>query len=221
MRQNVILTVVLATAVSPTPSFAASLAIGVATALGTLSVNNASTMGNVDVFDGTQLRTTIAPGDVHLENGVDLRLATRSAGTVFGDHMVLREGAVRVANFASYPVQVQDLQVQADVPGTTAIVRTTARTIEVASIGGTVKVTDGGAMLTRVAAGTKMSFQTQASSPNPDQTGTAPGQTGAAPAPAEKGPISDKKAFLWAAGVCGVGAIVVGSIAAAQGKSPF
>lgn len=221
MTRNVFLTFVVATALSAAPAFAASPTIGVATAVGAFSVNNASISGNVDVFDGTQLRTTIAPGDVHLDNGVDVRLATRSAGTVFGDHLVLREGAVRIAKFDSYPVEVHDLQIQADNPATTAIVRMTAKTIEVASIGGTLKVTDGGAMLTRVAAGTKMSFQNQNTGTNTGQTGATPGQTGAAPAPAEKGPMSDKKAILWAAGVCAVGAIVVGSIAASQGKSPF
>ncbi len=226
MTRNFSLTLVVASILCAAPAFAASSTIGIASAVGALSVNNASVTGNVDVFDGTQLRTTVAPGDVHLESGVDVRLATRSAGTVFGDHMVLREGAVRVANFDSYPVQVHDLQVQADGPDAAAIVRMNAKTIEVASIGGSVTVTDGGAMLTRVAAGTKMSFQNQTPPNNQGQTGATPAQTGATPAttgaaPAEKGPMSDKKAILWAAGVCAVGAIVVGSIAAAQGKSPF
>ncbi len=107
MTRNVFLTLVVAAVLSAAPVFAASPAIGVATAVGAFSVNNASVTGNVDVFDGAQLRTTVAPSNVHLENGVDVRLATRSAGTVFGDHMVLREGAVRMANFDSYPVQVQ------------------------------------------------------------------------------------------------------------------
>ena len=221
MRRSVILTLVLATALSAAPSFAGNLAIGVANAVGALSVNNAPALGNVDVFDGTQIRTTITPGDVRLESGVDIRLATRSAGTVFRDHVVLREGALRMTNFESYPVHVDGLEVEAETPGTAAVIRTTGRSIEVASIGGPVTVTDGGAMLTRVVAGMRMSFQNQTSGTNPGQTGAAPGHKGAAPAPAEKGPISDKKAFLWAAGVCGVSAIVVGSIAAAQGKSPF
>jgi ferric-dicitrate binding protein FerR (iron transport regulator) len=219
MRRNVILTLAVVAALPAASSNAETLEIGVASAVRALSVNNALTMGNVEVFEGAELRTTIAPSDVHLDRGVDVRLASRSAGTVFGDHMVLRDGAIRVANFANYPVQVQDLQVQADAPGTTAIVRRTAKTIEVASIGGTVKVTDGGAMLTRVAAGSKMSFQNQTNGTNSGQTGAAPGKNGSGPA--EKGPISDKKAFLWAAGVCGVSAIVLGSIAATQGKNPF
>jgi len=215
MKKNVFLSLVV-TGLSAVPAFAAST-IGIATGVGAFSVNSAPVTGNVDVIDGAQLRTTIAPSDVHLDNGVELRLATRSAGTVFDDHLVLREGAIRVANFDSYKVHVSDLQVQADTPGTAAIVRMSGKTIEIASIGGSVTVTDGGAMLTRVTAGSKMAFQNQ----TPGQTGAAPGQTGAAPAPNEKGPISDKKVILWSAGVCAVGAMVVGGIAAAQGKSPF
>lgn len=228
MRRSVFLCAVFSAALCGAPVFAASPAIGVATALGAFSANNASVAGPVDVFDGMQLSTTISPSEVRLANGVDVRLATRSVGTIYGDRLILREGAVRMAGFDTYPVEAGDFQVKADGPGASAIVRVTAKTIEVASIGGTVQVTDGGAMLTHVAAGAKMSFQNTSSggqSTNSGQTGATPaqqppsGQTGAAPA--ERGPMSDKKAILWAAGVCAVGAIVVGSIAAAQGKSPF
>ena len=218
---------VLVTAFVAVPVFAATPAIGLATAVGAFSLNNASVTGDIEIAEGTQLRTTTAPSDVHLKTGVEVRLATRSAGTVYGDHLVLREGAVRLSNFDTYPVAVSDLQIQTDDPAAQAVVRLTPKTIEVASIGGTVKVSDGGAMLTRVAAGTKMSFANdtnnagQATTPPPGQTGAVPAQTGAAPAPAEKGPVPDKKAILWSAGVCAVGAIVVGSLAAAEGKSPF
>ena len=219
------LSAVVAAAFCAAAAFAASPSIGVASAVGAFSVNSVSVSGNVDVFDGAQLHTTIAPSDVHLGNGADVRLATRSSGTVFADHLILRDGAVRLSNFANYPVEVGDLQIKADTPGAAAIVRLTSKTIEVASLGGSVNVTDGGAMLTRVAAGTKMSFQNTNSggqaTPPAGQTGAQPAQTGAAPAPTEKGPVSDKKAILWSAGVCAVGAIVVGSLAAAEGKSPF
>lgn len=221
MTRTIFLSAIAAIA-SAAPVWAAGPAIGVATAVGAFSLNSASVTGNADVVEGAQLRTTVAPSNVRLESGVDVRLATRSAGTVFGDHLVLREGAVRMANFNGYPVQVNDLQVQADTPGAQAIVRITAGSVEVASLGGAVKVTDGGAMLTRVAGGTKMSFQNSGTNPggtNPGQTGASPAQTGAAPA--EKGPVSDKKVILWTAGVCAVGAIVVGALAASEGKSPF
>lgn len=215
MTRNTFLTLVFAAMLSAAPVVAANASIGVATAVTSFSVDNSTVTGNANVFDGTELQTTIAPSDVRLRNGVDVRLATRSAGTVFDDHVVLRQGAVRVTNFGSYAVKASQLQIEADSPETQAVVRMTGKKIEVASLGGTLRVTDGGAMLTRVAAGTKMFFQS-----NPAQTGAAPAQTGAAPAP-EKGPQSDKKTYLWAAGICAVGGAIAGGIAAAQGKSPF
>lgn len=207
---------------SAAPAFSASPSIGVATAVGSYSVDSSSVTGNTDVFNGTQLRTTIAPSDVHLANGADVRLATRSQGTLFSDHLELSDGALRVSKFDSYPVHARQLQIQADTPGAEAIIRMKGRTVEIASLGGTVRVTDGGAMLTRVSAGTKIAFQNTTAPPA--QSGAAPGQapaaTGAAPAP-EQGPLSNKKAILWTAGVCAVGGLVVGLIAAEQGKTPF
>jgi|GEM_PF-1583075 len=216
MTRNTFLTLVFAATLSTAPVFAASAAIGVATAVTSFSVDNSTVTGNANVFDGTELQTTIAPSDVRLRNGVDVRLATRSAGTVFNDRVVLRQGAVRITNFGSYAVKASQLQIEADSPETQAVVRMTGKKIEVASLGGTLRVTDGGAMLTRVASGTRVFFQ---SSP-PAQTGAAPAQTGAAPAP-EVGPVSDKKTYLWAAGICAVGGAIAGGVAAAQGKSPF
>lgn len=223
MTRNGLFSLAVAALFSVVPAFSASPSIGVATAVGSYSVNSSSVTGNADVFDGTELRTTISPSDVHLANGAAVRLATRSAGTVYSDHLQLNDGALRISNFDRYPVQSRQLQIQADTPGAEAIIRMKGRTLEVASLGGTVKVTDGGAMLTRVMAGTKMAFQ-NTTPPAAAQTGAAPGvapaQTGAAPAP-EQGPLSNKKAILWGAGVCAVGGLVVGLIAAEQGKSPF
>ncbi len=222
MTGNGFVSLTVAAALSVAPAFSAGPSIGVATAVGSYSVNSSAVTGNTDIFNGTELRTTISPSDVHLENGADVRLATRSAGTLYNDHLELRDGALRVSNFDGYPVQARQLQIQADTPGVAAIVRMQGRRVEIASIGGTLKVTDGGAMLTRVAAGTKMAFQNTTNPPA--QTGASPGQapasTGAAPAP-EQGPLSNKKAILWTAGVCAVGGVVVGVIAAEQGKTPF
>lgn len=231
MARNASFTLALAAVLSAAPAFSATPSIGVATAVGAYSVDSSSVTGNADVFDGTQLRTTISPSDVHLASGAAVRLATRSEGTLFSDHLELRDGAVRMSNFDGYPVQARALEIMSDTPGAEAIVRLKGRTVEIASLGGTVKVTDGGAMLTRIVTGTKMSFQNTGASPAQVQEGTgssassgaAPGQqpatTGANPAP--QGPMSDKKAILWAVGVCAVGGLVVGLIAAAQGKSPF
>jgi hypothetical protein len=185
---------------------------------GIFIVSNTPVTGPVDLADGEELHTTVAPSDVHLENGADVRLAARSTGRLYRDKIVLEQGAVRMNHFDSVPVQAGGLTIQADSFDTEAIIRTTPKTVEIASIGGTVRVTDAGSMMTRVIAGTKMAFQNTGANPGAQNTQN-PSQTGAAPA--QKGPVSDKKAILWAAGICGVAAIVIGSIAAAEGKSPF
>ena len=226
MARNGIYTFAIVAALSAAPAFSASPSIGVATAVAAYSVDSSPVTGEADVFDGSQLRTTISPSDVRLANGAEVRLATRSEGTLFSDHLELRDGAVRVSHFDGYPVQARQLQIQSEAAGAEAIVRVKGRSIEIASLGGTVSVNEGGAMLTRVLAGTKMAFQSTATPPA--QTGAAPGQTpaqtpaqtGAAPA-GRQGPLTNKKAILWAAGICAVGGLVVGLIAASEGKSPF
>jgi hypothetical protein len=192
--------------------------IGVAMAAGTFVIDNAPVTGPIDIANGAELSTTIAPGDVHLENGVDARLATRSTTTLYGDHLIRKNGAMKLSHFDRYPMQAGGLTIEADSFDTQAIVRATPKTIEVASIGGAVRVSDNGAMMTRVLAGTKVAFQNTTANNN----GQTTSQTGAAPGPQpQKGPTSDKKIILWTAAVCGVAAIVIGSIAAAEGKSPF
>jgi ferric-dicitrate binding protein FerR (iron transport regulator) len=222
MTRDTFFSLVAAIALSAAPAFPASSTIGVATAVASFSVDNSTMTGDANVFDGTELRTTTSPGDVRLRNGTDVRLATRSAGTIYNDYVVLREGAIRVTSFDSYTVKASQLEIEADNPAAQAVIRMAGKKIEIAALGGSVRVTDGGAMLTRVAAGTKAFFQNTGS--NPGQTGATPGQppaqTGAAPAP-EAGPVSDRKVILWTAGICAVGAAIVGGIAASQGKNPF
>ena len=198
-----------------TSVFGATPAIGVATAVGTYSVNSLAVTGNTDVAEGTVLQTTGTPSDVRLENGVSVRLATRSEGTLYFDHAVLGKGAMRVGNFSGFSVNARDLKIDSDTPGSAAVIRLTKKTVEVASIGGDVRVMDSG-LLTRVAAGTKMSFQQTGTSP--DQNAAQPTQTGAAPAP--RGP-SDTKTFIWVIGLTAAAALAIGLTAAAQGKSPF
>lgn len=202
-------------AISAVPLFAGSNAIGIATSVGAVSVNELSVTGSTDLADGSRLQTTSAPSEVHLSSGADFRLATRSAGTFYADHVSLEQGAVRIGSFNGLTVNAGQLQIAGDQPGSEAIVRINKKTIEVASLGGDVNVMDSG-LLTRVAAGTKMSFQQQ-SGASVDQSTT---NTGAAPKPAHKMP-GDEKTFLWVIGITAVAALVIGLTAAAQGKSPF
>jgi hypothetical protein len=207
--------VVSALAILTVPLFAATPSIGVATTIGTVSVNQTVVSGSANLSDGAQLATTSVPTEVHLASGTDLRLATRSSGSFFSDHVSLDQGALRVGSFNGLTVNAAQLQITGDDAGSQAVVRITKKTVEVASLGGAVNVMDSG-MLTRVAAGTKMSFQ---------QSGAQPGaqpasQTGAAPAPGKKMP-GDVHTAYWIVGAVCVGGLVVGLLAANQGKSPF
>jgi hypothetical protein len=169
-----------------------------APAIGTMS-------GTGDLFDGTAIHTAVAPNDVNLASGVAIRLSPRSEGTVFHDHLVLDQGAVRVENFKDYQIDARDLQIQAAEPTAGAVVRITDKTIEVASVRGALNVSDGGAMLTRVTAGTHISFR----------------QAGAAGGPSRKALPSDTHVMTWMIGITAAAALAIGLTAAAQGKSPF
>ncbi len=107
MTRNGFFSLAVAAVLSAAPAFSAGPSIGVATAIGSYSIDSSSVTGNADIFNGTQLRTTISPSDVHLANGADVRLATRSEGTLFSDHLELRDGALRVSKFDSYPVHIK------------------------------------------------------------------------------------------------------------------
>jgi hypothetical protein len=168
------------------------------------------------VPDGSVLQTTDAAHEVQLENGVAFRLAAHSVGTIYADHAVLDQGAARIGNFAGYNLDAGQLEIESETPGTQAVIRLEQKTIEVASIGGSLRVIDGGAMLTRVASGSKMSFQNSGASPNP--SGATPAQTGAAPGPKKH---SETKTWLWVIGGISAAALAIGLTAAAQGKSPF
>jgi hypothetical protein len=193
------------------PAFAAGPSIGVATTVGTFSLNESPVSGSINLSDGAKLQTTTAPSDVRLQSGAQVRLATRSEGTFFADHVSLDKGAVRVGSFSGLTVNASQLQIVSDDPNAQAVIRMNKKTIEIASIGGAVNVTDSG-LMTRVAAGTKMSFQSGAS-PAPAST------TGAAPSPSKL--PGDQKTFLWVIGITAVAALAIGLTAAAQGKSPF
>lgn len=221
MNSHRCLHIVIAAAVWSFPAWTASANIGIASAISSYSVNGASVTGSSDIADGAALRTTTTPSNIRLAGGTDLMLATRSAGTVYGDHVALNEGALRVSNFAQYPVATRSLEISAETPQGEAIIRMKGDRVEVASLGGTVKVTDGGAMLTRVAAGTRMTFDDQAAAAPQDQT-QGKTQTGAS-TPKKGGGMgdADRNALVWSIVAIAGTAAVLGIIAGVEGKSPF
>lgn len=187
-------------AMSAVPVFAATPVIGVASALGSFTVNSATVNGNANVLDGSELRTDKASSQVLLQSGPSLTLATNSSATVFNDHLVLSQGSARLDNMSKYAVEASGYRVVPDQPASQAIVRLNNGAVEVGSLSGAVKVFDAkGAMLTRVGAGTASSF-------TPRQSGASP-STGASGTVTTKVAVASLIASLAAVGI-GAAALV-------------
>jgi hypothetical protein len=156
---------------------------------------------------GESFNTQAAPSDLHLENGVSVHLNAGSTGTIFGDHALLEQGSAHLSNFKGYPVKIGQLSIESETPNTQAAIRVQQNTVEVASLGGDLEISTGGALLTRVVSGTRMSFQ----------------NTGATAAPRGHGPRhwSDTKTWVVVLVSVSAAALAIGLTAAAQGKSPF
>jgi hypothetical protein len=198
-----------ATALSGHCLFAVTSAIGVASAIGTFTVNDARVEGNSNVFEGSQIKTGMASSQIYLKNGATLTLGTNSSAIVYKDRLVLQEGATKVDKMASYRLEAANYRLEASEPATQAVIRVKANVVEVAALNGSVDVMNReGGLLTRIGAGTASAFQKD--NPPPAQTGASPAQTGASPgqtgatagqsgATAETGASRKKKAALYVA----------------------
>jgi len=80
---------------------AATPAIGVALSEGTIVVNDAQTPGNATVFNGTTLQTQQASSQVRLKDGAQVRFDLDSRGTLFSDHVDLKQGTARISDYSA------------------------------------------------------------------------------------------------------------------------
>ncbi len=182
MKLTGIKIVALVAAMSALSGYAATPAIGVASAFGSFTVNSTTANGNSSIYDGSQVNTGATASQIFLQGGPSVMLATNTGATIYNDHLVLSQGAVRVDNMGKYDVQALGYRVTADDPNAQAAVRLREGSVEIASMTGVVKVFDSnGAMLTRMGAGTASSFktgQTGASGSDSNSGGHAAGAVG-------------------------------------------
>lgn len=182
MKLTAVSKLCFATGLSLSCSFAATPTIGVASALGTFSVNNAKVDGNANIFNGSQITTDQASSRVYLQNGAVLTLGTYSAVTLYKDHVVLQQGSTKVDGINGYSLQAGSLRVQGTQSLSGAIVRLEGSRVQVAALTGSIKVlTARGALLSRVSAGSASEFSNDANgAPAPGgQSGATAGQSGA------------------------------------------
>jgi hypothetical protein len=121
---------------------AATPAIGVALSEGTIVVNEAQTPGNATVFNGTTLQTQRTSSQVRLKDGAQVRFDLDSRGTLFSDHVDLKQGSARISD---YSANANGLSVRAS-GGASANVTMKGKVIEVAALTGNVQVFNAAGM---------------------------------------------------------------------------
>ncbi|MBV9613768.1 MAG: hypothetical protein JO091_14940 [Acidobacteriaceae bacterium] len=163
-------------------ALAATPSIGIASALGTFSVNDVKVEGNANLFDGSQLKTTSASSHVYLAGGSELTLGVNSAATFYTDHVVLQQGATRVDGMNHLRIQTGAYRIESAAPASEAVVRLTDGAVQVATMTGSIKVFNSrGVLLNQISPGTASSFDMRAGNNTPaanadPQSGAVAGQ---------------------------------------------
>lgn len=176
--------------------------IGIASAVGSFTLNSNQVDGNANLFEGSEIKTAKASSQIFLQNGAALTLGIDSAGTVYRDHLLLQEGATKVDNMDGYSVHAATYRVKQGQPASQAVVRLDGDMVEVAALAGSLNVFDKkGALLTHIGTGTASAFQTGASGGG--------GQGTATPNNNNRRKYETATALLLAATLAGLGLAVV------------
>lgn len=181
MKLTTVSKLCFATGLSLSCSFAGTPTIGVASALGTFSVNDAKVEGNANIFNGSQIKTDVASSRVYLQNGAALTLGTYSTGTLYKDHLLLQQGSAKVDGINSYSIQAGSFRIKGAQALSQAVVRLDGSAVQIAALTGSVIVLNSrGVLLNRIVAGTAAEFQNDANANgSPGQSGATAGQSGA------------------------------------------
>lgn len=139
---------------------AAAPAIGVATAGGSMQLDDARVSGNGTLFEGTTVVTGTASSRLQLDDGVRMELASSSRGTVYRDRMVLEHGAGQLDSARDFRIEALGLAIVSDEPESSVRVVLGEDLVQVASLRGGFHVTNGdGIVLAALPAGRALAFQ--------------------------------------------------------------
>jgi len=143
---------------------AATVSIGTVSARGEMRVDNYNVKGNATLFDGSVVETSQASADLRLNEGVEITMSAASRGTLYSDHLVLQQGKSEVTSSGAYQLQAAGLSVVPSGPHSRGVVSVmAANTIEVASLDGSIGVTNGhGIVLANILPGHSFTFAMQA-----------------------------------------------------------
>lgn len=148
------------TSFSTATAFAAPAAgIGLASAVGPLSVNGTQVWGNATLFEGTSVRTSEASGDLALRSGVRIQLAAQSQAVVGGNRAVLEKGTSQVNAVQAYAVEARGLRIAADAGSRMLVGLNSSNGVDVTTLSGRATVSDrAGVLLSAVRQGRSVAF---------------------------------------------------------------
>ncbi len=163
MRRFTIFAFCILLAGSLTLCLAGSPSIGMAIARGGFQIDNARVSGNATLFDGTVVQTGRSAGELELNSGTRVDLASDSRGRVYRDRMVLEQGQGQLTG-SGYQIEARTLRVIGDEPYATARVSLMGtRRVQVAAVTGSLRVTNAnGLLVANLLMGAAMEFEPQA-----------------------------------------------------------
>jgi hypothetical protein len=136
--------------------------IGMVNAGGTFQVDHARVVGTATLFDGTVVETGRVSGDLQLNTGARMQLASESTGRVFQDRLVLERGIGQLQG-RGYKIEARSLRIVADDPVASARVTLSgAKRVQVAALQGSVRVINAqGLLVANMSPGTALEFEPQ------------------------------------------------------------
>ena len=153
---------------SLTSGFAANASIGIAIASGPFRVNQSAVKGNASLFEGSEVATDRASSKLRMNGGARLEIGTDSRARVYGDHVVLENGAGQLEAGTPYRIEARTLRISTASAKSIARVQLSgADAVLVSALNGPVSVTgSGGQLLAKLEPGNNLRFVPQASAPD-------------------------------------------------------
>jgi hypothetical protein len=114
---------------------AATPSIGVAISNGNIRINEATSAGNANVYDGTLLETD-RTAEVRMTGGAQLQFGVSSTAKLYSDHIDLQRGSARTSGLS---VNANGLRISPDANGS-ARVALTGKVVQIAALTGNVRI---------------------------------------------------------------------------------
>ena len=163
------------------PAFAATPAIGIASAQRGVILDGTPVVGNSTVFDGSTIQTE-GYSRVQLGSATRVDLGAGSRVKMFGNHLALESGMSEVQSQTGYEIEARGLKILGLNKDSIARVSIGAdRRVGVTAVSGPVNVTSRGVLVARVFPSAPMSFLPQAAASDAfESTGCVLNKSGAA-----------------------------------------